>query len=124
MARAERDGPDHEESSRAQALAGAFTAPRPGVEERMAAGKALRERVPRASHGVFERPPQVDPLAILQAQAATRLQQLVPVRHARMLQSPTNLGAALREMPPNLREQLANEALRGLGVSAGVGVTP
>jgi hypothetical protein len=50
--------------------------------------------------------------------------QLVEEHMARMLQSPTQLGAALREMPPNLREQLASEALRGLGVSAGAGVTP
>jgi len=115
MARAERDGPDHEESSRAQALAGAFTAPRPGVEERMAAGKALRERVPRASHGVFERPPQVDPLAILQAQATTRLQQLVPVRHARMLQSPF---AFLRGSAAVMAADLAPSPTTGIRVQA------
>jgi hypothetical protein len=74
MARAERAAPDHEETSCAHALASAFTAPSPSVEERMAAGKALRERVPRASYGAFERSPQVDALAILQTQVAdTRL---------------------------------------------------
>ena len=77
MARAQRADPDEALDRRARALASAFTTPRPGVEERMAMGKALRERLP-----------QVVPLAILKAQAATRLQQLVPVRHARMLRLP------------------------------------
>lgn len=88
MARDERTDPENEANRRADALASAFTAPRPTVEERMAAGKALRERVPRASHADFERRPAVDPLAILAEQARTRLAELVPVRHTRMLQSP------------------------------------
>lgn len=88
MARDERTDPENEANRRADALATAFTAPRPTVEERMAAGKALRERVPRASHAGFERRPTVDPLAILAEQARTRLAELIPVRHTRMLQSP------------------------------------
>lgn len=115
MARAERDEPDPEESSRAEALASAFTAPRPSVEERMAAGKALRERVPRARHGAFERLPEVDPLAILKAQAATRLQQLVPVRHARMLQSPF---AFLRGSAAVMAADLAPSPSTGIRVQA------
>jgi uncharacterized protein (DUF2252 family) len=66
-----------------------FTADRPSIAERMAAGKALRRKVPRAAHGVlhknFDRP---DPIEILQAQNRTRAQKLVPVRFARMLASP------------------------------------
>src|SRR5262245_10088666 len=76
-------------SASADELVDAFTARRPGVEERMAAGKALRERIPRASHGDFERPRgAVDPVAILRQQAKTRIPDLIPVRHARMMQSP------------------------------------
>jgi uncharacterized protein (DUF2252 family) len=45
--------------------------------------------VPRASHGDWspaaDRP---DPLAVLNGQAATRLQELIPIRHGRMLVSP------------------------------------
>ncbi|MDM0024332.1 DUF2252 domain-containing protein [Variovorax saccharolyticus] len=115
MARAERDEPDHEQNSRAQALASEFTAPRPSVEERMAAGKALRERIPRASHAAFERLPQVDPLAILEAQAATRLPQLVPVRHARMLQSPF---AFLRGSAAVMAADLAPSPTTGIRVQA------
>jgi hypothetical protein len=48
--------------------------------------------------------------------------ELVEARIARMkaIAHATGLGAAR----DGAREQLTNEALRGLGVSAGVGVTP
>src|SRR3954467_2669397 len=59
------------------------------VEDRAAAGKALRKQVPRWSHGDWEpaskRP---DPIALLQEQAATRVQELVPIRYGRMTISP------------------------------------
>jgi len=100
---------------RALQLAEAFTRPRPSVEERMAAGKALRERVPRASHAAFERRAEVDPLAILARQALTRLQRLVPVRHARMLQSPF---AFLRGSAAVMAADLAPSPGTGLQVQA------
>jgi len=54
-----------------------------------AAGKALRERVPRQTHGTWKRDKdKVDPLAILRAQDKDRQKQLVPIRYGRMLQSP------------------------------------
>ncbi|HVO04107.1 MAG TPA: DUF2252 domain-containing protein [Candidatus Cybelea sp.] len=54
-----------------------------------AAGKALRERLPRHAHGIFKRDRgRVNPLAILQAQDRDRLKQLVPIRYGRMLQTP------------------------------------
>lgn len=54
-----------------------------------AAGKALRERVPRHAHGIFKRDKgKVDPLAILRAQDEGRLKELLPIRYGRMLQSP------------------------------------
>ncbi|GAA2251312.1 DUF2252 domain-containing protein [Streptomyces atrovirens] len=57
--------------------------------ERAARGKDARSRVPRASHGRFEaagdRP---DPVGVIERQSATRLPELVPVRHGRMLESP------------------------------------
>ncbi|MDM0104646.1 DUF2252 domain-containing protein [Variovorax sp. J22R24] len=88
MARTKKAEASTEDATRAQELSSAFTARKPTVDERMAIGKTIRERVPRASHGAFERPAGVDPVGILLAQARTRLPQLVPVRHARMLQSP------------------------------------
>jgi uncharacterized protein (DUF2252 family) len=57
--------------------------------ERLEKGKALRKQVPRSSHGDWspaaDRP---DPLSLLQAQDASRLQHLVPIKYGRMLESP------------------------------------
>ncbi|MFC8419700.1 DUF2252 domain-containing protein [Streptomyces sp. NPDC057236] len=57
--------------------------------ERAAHGKEARGRAPRSSHGRFEaagdRP---DPVGVIERQSATRLPELVPVRHGRMLESP------------------------------------
>ena len=88
MARTKKAKAGAKDATPAEELSSAFTARKPTVDERMAIGKTIRERVPRASHGTFERPPSVDPVGILLAQARTRLPQLVPVRHARMLKSP------------------------------------
>ena len=55
--------------------------------ERAAEGKAARKRVPRASHAAFEPAPGRDPIAILAAQEADRLPELVPLRHERMAES-------------------------------------
>ncbi|MGO4815779.1 DUF2252 family protein, partial [Cupriavidus sp. 2MCAB6] len=59
------------------------------LAERMEAGKALRDRVPRPQHRTWapngSRP---DPLALLQAADADRIPELVPIRYGRMLQSP------------------------------------
>ncbi len=57
--------------------------------ERAERGRAARSAVPRSSHGRYEpargRP---DPIGILEAQAATRVPELVPIRYGRMLSSP------------------------------------
>jgi uncharacterized protein (DUF2252 family) len=66
-----------------------FVAPRATLEERLAAGKALRDALPREQHAAFvPRPGRDDPVRILELQNASRLPQLVPVRYARMLESP------------------------------------
>jgi uncharacterized protein (DUF2252 family) len=56
--------------------------------ERRKRGKALRKQVPRRSHGAWspasDRP---DPIAQLQAEDESRLQQLVPIKYGRMLAS-------------------------------------
>jgi uncharacterized protein (DUF2252 family) len=58
-------------------------------EELAATGKALRERVPRASHGEWKlRVSRSEPLDILRAADADRLPHLVPIRYGRMLVSP------------------------------------
>jgi len=51
-------------------------------------GRQARKEVPRSSHSEFTPASTRDPLAILAAQATTRVPDLVPVRHARMSVSP------------------------------------
>jgi uncharacterized protein (DUF2252 family) len=57
--------------------------------ERAAAGKAARSGAPRSSHGDWkpagDRP---DPVELLEGQATSRVEQLVPLRYGRMLVSP------------------------------------
>jgi uncharacterized protein (DUF2252 family) len=58
-------------------------------DERAARGRAARSAVPRASHAGWEAPAKrTSPVAVLQAQAKTRVPELVPIRHARMTASP------------------------------------
>ncbi|KRC61471.1 hypothetical protein ASE14_11440 [Agromyces sp. Root81] len=61
-------------------------------------GRAARRRSPRADHADWapaaDRP---DPVALLEEQAANRVSELIPIRHARMMVSPFTFyrGAAL-----------------------------
>jgi uncharacterized protein (DUF2252 family) len=63
--------------------------PRPWVhpDERRAEGKRARQAVPRTSHAAWSPAEGRDPIGILQAQEADRLQDLVPLRHERMAAS-------------------------------------
>jgi uncharacterized protein (DUF2252 family) len=57
--------------------------------ERVARGKAARADVGRSVHGEWESPSnRRDPVDLLEEQAATRVQELVPIRYGRMLVSP------------------------------------
>jgi uncharacterized protein (DUF2252 family) len=70
----------------------------PSVSDREAKGLEARDRVPLSSHAKWspaaDRP---DPVALLQEQDKTREQDLVPVRHGRMMVSPFTFyrGAAV-----------------------------
>jgi uncharacterized protein (DUF2252 family) len=56
--------------------------------ERLARGKAARAEVPRSAHAGWEAPSvRRDPVAVLEEQALTRVPELVPIRHGRMLVS-------------------------------------
>ncbi len=64
------------------------TAPYQSPEQRRAAGKALREAVPRRSHAGWTAPAdRADPIELLIASNHGRLPHLVPIRHGRMLPS-------------------------------------
>ncbi|MCL1586987.1 MAG: DUF2252 domain-containing protein [Actinomycetia bacterium] len=57
------------------------------VEERGAAGKALRKNVPRSSQADFLRDPSLDPVDLLLSQEKGRIRSLIPVRRQRMSES-------------------------------------
>jgi uncharacterized protein (DUF2252 family) len=59
----------------------------PTASERAARGRAARAACPRSTHAGFEVAPDRDPVAILEAQAKSRVPELVPVRYGRMLVS-------------------------------------
>src|ERR1700729_495841 len=59
------------------------------VAERVAIGKAARAEMPRRGHGEWPSAAgRADPVQLLEAQAASRVPELVPVRYGRMLVSP------------------------------------
>jgi uncharacterized protein (DUF2252 family) len=61
----------------------------PSIEERMSAGKALREKVSRNSHTKWTAPSdRPDPIAVLRESDCGRLPELLPIRYGRMQQSP------------------------------------
>ena len=65
--------------------------------DRVARGKDARAVAPLESHAEFAPGPGRDPVGLLLSQAASRVPELVPIRHGRMLVSPFTFyrGAAL-----------------------------
>src|SRR6478672_10335919 len=94
--------------------------PHPTVQERVTRGKVARATVPRESHAGWDPgPDRPDPIALLEAQAATRVPELVPIRYGRMVTSPLAfyrgaaaiMAADLAQMPHSgLRVQLCGDA--------------
>jgi Uncharacterized protein conserved in bacteria (DUF2252) len=73
-------------------------AQRLSIAERAARGRDAREAVPRSSHAVWQPAAgRIEPVELLEGQAKTRVGELVPIRHGRMLVSPFTYyrGAAL-----------------------------
>jgi uncharacterized protein (DUF2252 family) len=105
--------------SKPAAKAAAPVVPHFTVAERAAHGRAARAECPRSSHAGFELAEDRDPVAILEAQAPSRVPDLVPLRYGRMLVSPFTFyrGAAavmahdLASTPrAGLRAQLCGDA--------------
>jgi len=85
-------------------------------DERIAAGKALRYRVPRQSHAGWEPPAnRRDPIEILKESNQDRLAELVPIRYGRMLPSPFTF---LRGSAGLMASDLAGTPTTGLRVQA------
>src|SRR6478735_6581763 len=78
----------------------------PSVEERKSKGKKYREKAPVSGHtGWKPASDRPDPVALLEEQNLTREQDLVPVRHGRMLASPfTFYRGAAKIMSTDLKD--------------------
>ncbi len=82
--------------------------------ERRAEGKRLREKCPRDEHGLWKPPAdRPDPVEIVRRADEGRIQELVPLRHGRMVRSPFTFfrGAAL-----NMTHDLATLPTPGVEV--------
>jgi uncharacterized protein (DUF2252 family) len=84
-----------------------FSNPRPSIKKRMADGRTLRKTVSIERQGTYKPPKnRVDPIHILEKQAKTRIESLIPIRYERMLESPFTFyrgGAAI------MAQDLANQ---------------
>ncbi|WP_370673335.1 DUF2252 domain-containing protein [Streptomyces sp. DvalAA-14] len=88
--------------------------------ERADRGRAARSRAPRSGHAAYEPAPgRFDPVALIERQSAGRVRELVPIRYARMIQSPFRfyrgaagiMAADLAGTPVSgLRAQLCGDA--------------
>ena len=84
--------------------------------ERRAEGKTLRDAVPRADHSGWNPPKERrDPVEMVLASNEGRLQDLVPIRHGRMMQSPF---AFYRGTAAIMAADLAHTPSSGLRVQA------
>jgi uncharacterized protein (DUF2252 family) len=97
----------------------ATTRPELSRDERAAIGQAARTQAPLQSQGALGPADSRDPVGLLLEQARSRLPELVPVRHSRMLASPFSyfrgaalpMAADLAQTPTSgLRVQLCGDA--------------
>src|SRR5262249_38484875 len=88
-------------------------------EQLVARGKAARQKTPRARQADIDINHRADPIALLEEQACSRVQELIPIRYGRMLVSPFTFfcGAALvlasglsRTPNSGIRAQLCGDA--------------
>jgi uncharacterized protein (DUF2252 family) len=86
------------------------------VEERISAGKALRDATPLDSHAGWKpHKRRLDPIKILEAQNKTRIPSLIPIRFGRMLQCPFSF---LRGAAAIMAADLADTPTSGIRVQA------
>jgi uncharacterized protein (DUF2252 family) len=90
-----------------------------GRHERHAAGKSLRQRVPREKHGELTLPQRQNPVELVIESSKGRIPELIPIRYGRMMMSPlafyrgtANIMAADLASTPvtGLRTQLCGDA--------------
>jgi uncharacterized protein (DUF2252 family) len=84
------------------------------LDERLALGKSLRQQVPRTAHAGWDRSPdRADPVELLARTNEGRVEELVPIRHARMMASPL---AFLRGAAAAMAADLASTPNTGVRV--------
>ena len=87
-----------------------------GSVDSRARGKRARELAPRSGHGAWEPAAgRSDPVALLEAQAADRVEDLIPIRYGRMLASPF---AFYRGAAAVMAADLAKTSSSGITVQA------
>jgi uncharacterized protein (DUF2252 family) len=85
-------------------------------EQRIETGKALRDKLPRSIHAVWQPPAnRRDPIDILEESNQDRLPELVPIRYGRMLRSPFTF---LRGAAALMAYDLATTPQTGIQVQA------
>lgn len=85
-------------------------------DERIATGRALREKLPRSDHAAWTPPAKHrDLIAILEKSNEDRLSELVPIRYGRMLRSPFTF---LRGSAALMAHDLASTPSTGIRVQA------
>ena len=88
--------------------------PVPETADRVERGRTARAAVPRSTHGEWTPPAgRRDPIDLLQEQASERVQELLPIRYGRMLNSPF---AFFRGAAYVMAADLADEPRTGLDV--------
>ena len=86
------------------------------IKDRLAAGKKLREKVPRSSHSRWVPPKnRADPVELLKESDCGRLPALLPIRYARMRESPF---AFYRGAAALMAADLASTPVTGIRVQA------
>src|SRR4029077_8946142 len=84
--------------------------------DRHRAGAALRQKVPRSKQGEWSPPAErADPIDILIEQGKSRIQELLPIRYARMSADPF---AFLRGAAAVMAADLAHTATAGIRIQA------
>jgi uncharacterized protein (DUF2252 family) len=88
----------------------------PTAEERRRVGKARRSECPRSSHARWAAPlERPDPIAILEEQGRSRIRELLPIRHGRMVESPFGF---FRGAAAIMAHDLASAPSTGIAVQA------
>jgi len=95
---------------------GQLTTPQLSIDERIAIGKKIRQKIPRSTNAHYQTlSSRRDPVSIIMEQNQARIQELIPIRHARMLTSPF---AFLRGTAKIMIEDIGKQATSKIPVLA------